>query len=168
MWCLGAVAIVLAAALAFSAWMRRGEGRPDRPGERTCATFRAPDGDAPSNGEPYGRALVEALRSQLVQQGLVGDEDDVGLSDGHGWAFAVKGAYIEVTRYDDEVWVLTVVDPSGGGPGAIAVAKALDVALRRTDRVTNVRWFAREVFDPDGAPQGHEHPTDVPGPTYRS
>lgn len=171
MWIAAIVGSLVLAAFALAAWLRRGESRPDRPGERTCATFRAPSGPEPADGDPLGRELAIAIQALLRDQN--GSADEPSLGDGRGWAFATRDAYMELIATEaqpegDHGWAITIADRSSGGPGPIAVARALDAALRRVEGVRSVRWHRRESFDPWELDGGHEHPVDDPGPTYRS
>ena len=155
--CFAIGGVLMLALFGFAAWTRRGEGRVDRPNERTCATFRAPGEPTLVPGEPAGSALARRLHAALVARGT--EPDAVSLGE-HGWTFATPDAHVELVPTEDDAWAITILDPSSGGPGAIAMARAIDEALRTLEGVKNVRWHARESFDPFDLDGGHAHPTD--------
>jgi len=163
-WCLGALGAAIVGLVALVKWAERIAARPDRPGERTCATFRAEHPPPRKPHDPPGEALAQSLSD------AIGGEGEVGASDGYGWVLAVRDAYVEVipSEAEENAWALFVRARSIGGPGPIHIAQAIDRALRHIDGVTQVRWHARETFDPFTTDRGHDHPVDGPTPTYRS
>jgi hypothetical protein len=132
--------VVISAPFAFSMWTRRGEKRPDRPGERTVAIFRGCEKYA-SDEAALARAVAEALRKR-------GATVDAPEADEGGWRMSATlgddRAHVVVARTEEEdavTWILRVVDPSGG-PGPSALIPLVDLALRDLD-VEHVEWQRR-------------------------
>jgi len=129
--------VVISAPFAFAIWSRRGERKPDRPGERTVVSFRGGE-----SLEGVTKAIAEALR----KRGFAIDAPD---EDDFGWGMhATKGderGYIKVGRMEHEgdvEWMLHIVDPSSGGPGPSAFVSHVDEALK-TLGFTDMNWQRR-------------------------
>jgi hypothetical protein len=129
--------VVISAPFAFSLWARRGQSKPDRPGEKTVVTFQT---DKPADA--IMRELVRILKERGVETSEPGEEEA-------GWGMrATLGkdvAYILVGRMEnDELaeWILHVQDPSSGGPGPASFVPHIDAAMQLLG-VTDVRWQRR-------------------------
>lgn len=130
--------VVISAPFAFSIWSRRGERKPDRPGERTAVSFHATGED--------GERVIEALAEALRKRGFAIDAPD---ADDFGWAMhATKDGergYIKLGRMEHEgaaEWLLHVVDPSSGGPGPASFVPHVGEALDGLG-FTDVSWQRR-------------------------
>jgi len=131
--------VVISAPFAFSIWSRRGERKPDRPGERTVVSFR---GGVITEAEGVCKAIAEALRKR-------GFAIDAPEADDFGWAMHAshegERGYIKVGRMEHEgdvEWLLHIVDPSSGGPGPAKFVPHVDEALK-TLGFTDVNWLRR-------------------------
>jgi hypothetical protein len=125
--------IVISGPFAFALFTRRGERKPDRPGERTVATFHA--------GDDAVACLAEALRKRGVSVDAPG-EDSTGL--GMHATLGGDRAYILVGRTEEEdapTWILRLLDPSSGGPGPSSMITPLEEALAEIAK--DVRWQRR-------------------------
>ena len=147
--------VVISAPFAFSIWSRRGERKPDRPGERTVVSFRGGESfitDAEREGEKengfavYGEGVANALAEALRKRGFAIDAPD---ADDFGWAMhATKDGergYIRVGRMEHEgdvEWLLHIVDPSSGGPGPSVFVSHVDEALQELG-FTDLNWQRR-------------------------
>ena len=137
----GIALVMISAPFAFSLWSRRGEKRPDRPGEKSVAIFHG--------GEKWAEdpaALATALAEALRKRGAAVDEP---AADDPGWGMiaTLRGerAYVLVARTEEEdalTWILRVVDPNSGGPGPSALIPIVDESLRALD-VKDVAWQRR-------------------------
>ena len=133
--------VVISAPFAFSIWSRRGERKPDRPGERTVVSFKR-GACALTEDEAVANAIAEALR----QRGFAIDAPD---ADDVGWAMHAthdgERGFIRVGRMEhegDAEWLLHIVDPSSGGPGPAKFVSHVGEALK-TLGFTDVTWQRR-------------------------
>jgi hypothetical protein len=150
----GVALAVISAPFAFSLYARRGERRPDRPGERSVVQFHGGDRYTTDSereasetegsivcGEGIARAIAEGLRARGVDVDAP-EQDDVG------WGFSAsigkERAYVLVGRTEEEetAWIMRIVDPSSGGPGPASFRAHIDAALQMLD-VTDVEWHRR-------------------------
>ena len=157
LWVVFAIAlVVISAPFAFAMWSRRGEGKPDRPGERTVVTFHGgeslvtDDERAAENDEGpgvYGEGVAKAIAEALRKRGFAIDTPD---ADEYGWAMHAskdgERGYIRVGRMGHEgdvEWLLQIIDPSSGGPGPASFVPHVDEALRTMGCFTDVSWQRR-------------------------
>lgn len=144
---------VISAPFALAIYTRRGEGRPDRPGERSVVQFRGGDRyttetereAAEMEGSiACGEGIAYAAAEELRARGL---DVDAPEQDDVGWGFSAsigkERAYILVSRTEeDAAWIMRIVDPSSGGPGPASFRSHIDAALQML-AVTNVEWQRR-------------------------
>jgi hypothetical protein len=148
--------VVISAPFAFSIWSRRGERKPDRPGEHTVVSFKGGEKlitDAEREAEKedgfsvYGEGVAKALAEALRKRGFAIDAPD---ADDFGWAMHAskdgERGYIRVARMEHEgdvEWLLHIVDPSSGGPGPASFVSHVDEALKSLACFTDVSWQRR-------------------------
>jgi hypothetical protein len=147
--------VVISAPFAFSIWSRRGERKPDRPGERTVVSFHGGEslitaaereGEKEDGFSVYGEGVSKALAEALRKRGFAIDAPD---ADDFGWGMhATKDGergYIRVGRMEHEgavEWLLHIVDPSSGGPGPGSFVAHVDESLKALG-FTDVNWQRR-------------------------
>lgn len=147
--------VVISAPFAFSIWSRRGERKPDRPGERTVVSFRGGESfitAAEREAEKddgfgvYGEGVTKALAEALRKRGFAIDAPD---ADDFGWSMIAsregERGYIRVSRMEHEgdvEWLLHIVDPSSGGPGPASFVAHVGEALKALG-FTDMNWQRR-------------------------
>lgn len=174
--------VVFAALIIAGFYSRRHEGRADRPGVRTIATFTGAmalvldderqrlqvDGPA-----ALGEGLMQGLGAALEAHGVVMSAVD---AEDHGWGgFVSMGdatGYLRVglrtsgaidDREDEleaDEWVLMLDAPSGGGPGPAALLPSIHHTLEAVEVIDDVRWHPRHHFD-QGEESGEPFPLDT-------
>jgi hypothetical protein len=150
----GGLAVLMVAA---GMWARRGEGRPDRPGVETACTFfgasrLATAGERASEAEHGGMYLGEGVMTALVAAlGQLGVEARDPGADDFGWGVRAtlqrRSAYVHLWRdveQEDDGWLLFVLDPGSGGPGAPELAAAVRNALGTIAGLDRITWQPRE------------------------
>ncbi len=135
--------------LALVVFPRRGERRPDLPGQRTVATFRwvAPAAE----GSRAGDVLAARLASGL---GALKWETSEVVAGQDRWGFAARSgrddAYLELVPSADSQggpWLLTVVSTGSGAPASSVVTRLVHQVLRDVvTGVTDLEWHRRERF----------------------
>jgi hypothetical protein len=150
----GGLAVLMVAA---GIWARRGEGRPDRPGVETACRFRGGSHLATADeraseaehgglylGEGVMTALVAALRELGVETRNPGADD-------FGWGVQAtlegRSAYVHLWRdaeQEGDGWLLLVLDPGSGGPGAPEIVPAVRHALGTIAGLDRITWLPRE------------------------
>jgi hypothetical protein len=129
-----AVAIVLISApFAFSLWARRGQSKPDRPGEKTVVTFQTD-----KTADAVMRELARFLKERGVETSEPGE-------NGMRVTLGKDVATILVDRMEnDELaeWILHVQDPSSGGPGPASFVPHVDAALKAMS-ASDIVWQRR-------------------------
>jgi hypothetical protein len=153
------VGLPIAGLVVLALWSRRGERRADATGVRTLATFGggaryvlATERQAQrQSGEPVGEALLQAVAGELRQLGL--SVTEVDQHESFGWAAHIERggakAYLLLGERPDgeHKWVLSVQDPSSGGPGPRSLLGAIDAALKRLAELRDITWHSRQCFD---------------------
>ncbi len=162
----------LAVLLGLGAWSRRGETKGDPPGVRSVCSFAGGHGyvtdeerEAAEDAGPgaFGEGILRAMLPSLASQGATLGEPDM---DDYGWAVTVTvdgvSGYVVVGYVGDPDadWLVTVVDPSSGGPPARDVLPVVDNALRSLDGVTHIAWHARHLHMAGDDSSGRPTPVD--------
>ena len=148
--------VVISAPFAFAIWSRRGDRKPDRPGERTVVSFKGgaaliTDAERESEKEDgpgvYGEGVAKALAEALRKRGFAIDAPS---ADDYGWAIdATKDGergYLRVGLMEHEgdmEWLLQILDASSGGPGPASFVPHVDEALKALGCFTDLNWQRR-------------------------
>jgi|GEM_PF-6907600 len=152
--------------LGLGFYARRGEGKPDRPGERSTVSFSG--GSAllaedelsklEEDGLYVGLGTITAVLAKLNEAGISANEPQ---PDVPGWAAHIgePGAqsYLLLGEMDEDRWLLILQDPSSGGPGRTEHLQPIDDALRAIPALSDIRWIPRGT-DPFG--DGTDSPFD--------